>query len=191
MLNARRLRNFPFGAGAPVYRFFDTAFYTTLSLQSALRSGSSINYAGVSRWTRDGPEHDGPDTVFAADKIFVPINIPFAHWCLAVINLRERTLIYADSDCSVLTGTTAFGERVKRDLLEYLRAHWAALHPAAPAFDTNVWTTTAHTVVAQQVGCNDCGVSTCALADFMAADQVHCRTFILTRTPSLQYSDYH
>ena len=70
----------------------------------------------------------------------------------------------------------------------YLRAHWEALHPAAPAFDTNVRTTTAHTVVAQQVGCNDCGVSICALADFMAADQVHCRTFNLTRTPRCKHT---
>ena len=173
LLNARRLRSFPIGAGVLVYRFFTTEFYTKLSEQSALRSGSSINYAGVSRWNRDGPDRDGPDTVFAADKIFVPINIPLIHWCLAVIDMRARRILYADSDCSVLQGTTAFGERVKRDLLEYLRAHWAALHPAALAFDTDVWTTTAHTVVAQQVGCNDCGVSTCALADFAAADQVH------------------
>ena len=132
MLNARRLRNFPLSAGAPIYRFFDTAFYTTLSQRSALRSGSSINYAGVSRWTRDGPHRDGPDTLFAAAKIFVPINIPFVHWCLAVINMTARTILYADSTCSVLTGTTAFGEQVKRDLLEYLRAHWESLHPTAP-----------------------------------------------------------
>ena len=143
LLNARRLRSFPIGAGVLVYRFFTTEFYTKLSEQSALRSGSSINYAGVSRWNRDGPDRDGPDTVFAADKIFVPINIPLIHWCLAVIDMRARRILYADSDCSVLQGTTAFGA------------------------------TTAHTVVAQQVGCNDCGVSTCALADFAAADQVH------------------
>ncbi len=102
--------------------------------------------------------------------------------------LRPCVCLYADSTCSVLTGTTAFGEQVKRDLLEYLRAHWEFLNPTAPAFNTDVWTTNAHTVVAQQVGCNDCGVSTCALADFLAADQVHCLTFNLTRTPRCKHT---
>uniref|UniRef100_A0A0E0GM92 Ubiquitin-like protease family profile domain-containing protein n=1 Tax=Oryza nivara TaxID=4536 RepID=A0A0E0GM92_ORYNI len=68
--------------------FFNTFFYKKLACGK-----NGYDYKSVKRWTtrrRLGYE------LIECDKIFVPVHKD-VHWCLAVINMKERTFQYLDS----------------------------------------------------------------------------------------------
>jgi sentrin-specific protease 1 len=69
----------------PRCHFFNTFFY------AKLLGPRGYDYAGVRRWTMRGPVD-----VFALDKVIVPIHLK-VHWCLAVINVKEKRFEYYDS----------------------------------------------------------------------------------------------
>ena len=59
---------------------FQTFFYSTLSQRG---------YAGVKRWTRKVD-------VFSYDVWLIPVHLQ-VHWCMAVVDLRNKTIEYYDS----------------------------------------------------------------------------------------------
>ncbi|KAF0887821.1 hypothetical protein E2562_004042 [Oryza meyeriana var. granulata] len=68
--------------------FFNTFFYKKLACGK-----NGYDYKSVKRWTtrrRLGYE------LIECDKIFVPVHKD-VHWCLAIINMKERTFQYLDS----------------------------------------------------------------------------------------------
>ncbi|KAL1443897.1 hypothetical protein MTO96_030143 [Rhipicephalus appendiculatus] len=59
--------------------------FSTFFVPKLIRSG----YEGVSRWTRNVD-------IFAFDVLLVPLHFT-AHWCLVVVDFRERRIAYYDS----------------------------------------------------------------------------------------------
>ena len=49
-------------------------------------------YDNVKRWTKQN--------VFNFDKIFIPININNCHWVLIIIFIKDKKIMYYDSDIS-------------------------------------------------------------------------------------------
>ncbi|TYH29678.1 hypothetical protein ES288_A01G031600v1 [Gossypium darwinii] len=68
--------------------FFNTFFYKKL-----VSSEGGCNYKAVKRWTS---QRKLGYCLFDCDKIFVPIHKDI-HWCLAVINKKDRKFQYLDS----------------------------------------------------------------------------------------------
>ncbi|KAH9287436.1 hypothetical protein KI387_031553, partial [Taxus chinensis] len=67
--------------------FFNTFFYVKLA------EGPTYDYEGAKKWAKSCKL--GYD-VFDCDSIFVPIHKP-NHWCLAIINIKEKKIQYLDS----------------------------------------------------------------------------------------------
>ncbi|XP_078169066.1 ubiquitin-like-specific protease ESD4 [Carex rostrata] len=89
--------------------FFNTFFYKKLAGGS-----SGYDFKAVKRWTT---QRKLGYALIDCDKVFVPIHKE-VHWCLAVINVRDRKLQYLDSlggtDTTVLrTLARYFAEEVK------------------------------------------------------------------------------
>ena len=64
------------------------------------------NYMNVRRWTKKVRglimyatffDYYNQFDIFAMDKIFIPVNLNQAHWCLAVIFIQEQKIQYYDS----------------------------------------------------------------------------------------------
>jgi sentrin-specific protease 1 len=72
---------------------------------------SQRGFAAVKSWTSRGL---GQADLFARSALFFPINVSNAHWCLAVADMKRRTLTYYDS-----LGSS--GTRCLQTLLQYLR----------------------------------------------------------------------
>jgi hypothetical protein len=90
---------------------FSTFFFTRLKFEITSESTMRINYAKVSRWTKD-------IDLFSFSTVIIPINYQL-HWTLAVINFNTGTIQYYDS----LMGdrsNKAFATSVCADLVEYL-----------------------------------------------------------------------
>lgn len=76
-------RNAKLGAAAPKCHIFNTFFYPLL-----MDSGK-YNYPRVRGWTRKVD-------IFAMDKVVVPVHMG-NHWCLAIINFKQKRIEYYDS----------------------------------------------------------------------------------------------
>uniref|UniRef100_A0A0D9VV62 Ubiquitin-like protease family profile domain-containing protein n=1 Tax=Leersia perrieri TaxID=77586 RepID=A0A0D9VV62_9ORYZ len=72
--------------------FFNTFFYKKLACGK-----TGYDYESVRRWTT--PNRLGYELV-QCEKIFVPVHIGM-HWCLAIINMKDRSFQYLDSLGSV------------------------------------------------------------------------------------------
>ena len=55
------------------------------------------NYSGVSRWTTKDTRTNKNTLMQHFDKIIVPINHDMTHWGLAVIDTKEKCVVYCDS----------------------------------------------------------------------------------------------
>ncbi|NXN68022.1 SENP2 protease, partial [Himantopus himantopus] len=131
----------------PTVHAFSTFFYPKLI---------SGGYAAVRRWTR------GVD-LFKQDIILVPIHLR-AHWTLAVIDVRKKTIKYfdslgqkADKICQILLQYLQEESREKRNL-ELNVSEWT-LHSMEPH------------EIPQQLNGSDCGVFMCKYADYIARDK--------------------
>lgn len=123
--------------------FFNTFWYPLLS---------SGGYNRVKSWTRRVD-------LFTFDKVIVPIHLG-NHWCLSVINLRDKQLEYYDS----LNGS----ERCFALFREYLAAEHLAKKNAK--LDMSSWKNIADRTAPQQHNGYDCGVFTCQFARCSAQD---------------------
>ncbi|XP_006650065.1 putative ubiquitin-like-specific protease 1B [Oryza brachyantha] len=82
-------------------RFLKCHFFNTFFYKKLTSGKTGYDYKSVKRWTtrrRLGYE------LIECDKIFVPVHKD-VHWCLAIINMKEKTFQYLDSlggcDCHV------------------------------------------------------------------------------------------
>lgn len=108
-------------------------------------------YGVVRRWTRRVD-------ILAQDIILVPVHRG-AHWCMAIIHMRNKTIKYYDS----LGGPNNL---LLDALVEYLKAE--SMDKKQVAFDMTGWTTENVQNIPQQENGSDCGVFSCMYAEFIA-----------------------
>eukprot|EP01083_Nonionella_stella_P281201 956833_1 len=105
---------------------------------------------------RDFVEFD----IFAKEKVFIPIHVSGNHWCLAVLNMRDRRIEYYDS----------LGGGTNRDCVQKLKKFLKDEHlqKRGDELDVSSWTVYDAKIneIPQQSNCNDCGVFVCKYADF-------------------------
>lgn len=114
----------------------------------------AAGYGGVSRWTRKVD-------LFSYDVLLVPLHIT-AHWCLVVVDFRERRIAYYDS-----LGPPFKTPRCLRLMRLYLEAE--SRQRRDRGLDWRGWTTRVADVPLQQNG-NDCGVFVCQYAECLTRD---------------------
>lgn len=146
--------------------YFNTFFYKKLSPDAR-----TYVYKDVSRWTRRAKVD-----VLKLDKIVVPVHVHGNHWCLAIINMRDRRFEYFDS----LGGTNP---TCLKHLRQFVVDEVRAYHPTeVAAIGIDEWTDVMRTDVPQQNNGSDCGVFTLKFADYASEN----RPFLFTHK-----SDYH
>ncbi|NXC37554.1 SENP2 protease, partial [Penelope pileata] len=133
--------------GYPSVYAFSTFFYPKLDFGG---------YKAVRRWTRDVD-------LFKQDMVIVPIHLT-AHWTLAVIDMRKKTITYFDSFgkkgdkiCDTLFRYLQEESKQKRKL-ELSAAEWTLRSMASHE-------------IPQQTNGSDCGVFLCKYADYISRDK--------------------
>ncbi|OWR40766.1 putative sentrin/sumo-specific protease [Danaus plexippus plexippus] len=118
----------------------NTFFYPKL-----MQSGQ----AGLRRWTRKVD-------IFGHDLMVVPVHLG-VHWCLSLIDFREKKISYLDS-------MGARNEPCLAALLQYLRDEHQ--DKKGQAFDDAGWKTENMKDIPQQMNGSDCGMFACTFAEF-------------------------
>lgn len=113
-----------------------------------------MGHSGVRRWTRKVD-------IFSCDIIPVPIHVGNVHWCMSVINMRDKTIRYYDS--------MGHPNMAVCDALEqYLKDE--SMDKRKIQFDTSDWTIECVRDCPQQRNGSDCGVFSCMFAEFLSRD---------------------
>lgn len=108
----------------------------------------------VRRWTNNVD-------IFAHDVILIPIHKGI-HWCLAIINLKNKTIKYYDS-----MGKP--NNDALRVLTIYLRQE--SLDKKKREFDLSNWTCENVSDIPLQQNSSDCGVFSCMYAEFITRNR--------------------
>ncbi|XP_052747047.1 sentrin-specific protease 1 isoform X2 [Bicyclus anynana] len=120
----------------------NTFFYPKL-----MQSG----HAGLKRWTRKVD-------IFAHNLMVVPVHLG-VHWCLSLIDFREKKISYLDS----MGGRN---QACLDALLMYL--HDEHKDKKGQPFDASGWVTENLKNIPQQMNGSDCGMFACTFAEFSA-----------------------
>ncbi|BBN11792.1 sentrin-specific protease 1 [Marchantia polymorpha subsp. ruderalis] len=128
--------------------FFNTFFYNKL-----FKDKRSYDYKAVRRWTT---QKKLGYSLSDCDKILVPIHQDI-HWCLAVINIRDKKLEYLDS----LQGGD---NTVLKVLARYIADE--AKDKDGKVLDSNTWEHNFPQDIPQQLNGCDCGMFMLKYADF-------------------------
>lgn len=128
-------------ANYPTVYTFNTFFYPKLL---------SGGHTALKRWTRK-------IDIFSHDLIIVPVHLR-VHWCLAVIDFRNKTLKYYDSMGSP-------NNKCLENLMKYLQDE--SLEKKKMAFDTSGWQTENVQKIPQQMNGSDCGMFACTFAEYI------------------------
>ncbi len=146
----------------PNTHFFETLTKPRIAAQSSSTASTSLqrregyDYERVRRW----PKTD----VFKLDKIIVPIHLT-AHWALAVVNLRLKTIDYYDSLC----GDARYGEYVQGILKRWIAdEHRTKKGYSIPFQDELKLSPIRKKDVPQQDNPNDCGMFIIEYARYLA-----------------------
>jgi hypothetical protein len=129
----------------PRVHCFNTFFYVML-----LNNGKGYNYQRVAKWTKSFD-------IFALDFIIAPIHVGGNHWCLAVINVKDKQFEYYDS----MGGDGA-------SCIMNLKFYIADEHKnkKGTEIDLSDWKTfTPRHSIPQQNNVHDCGVFMCQFAE--------------------------
>lgn len=131
---------------------FSTHFFTTLDTGS---------YDKVKRWAK----RKGAD-VAKLDYIFVPVNRHNTHWCLAVINNKERKFQFYDS----MNGA---GLKALHLLKDYMYRQTAEMHPEMSREEMGYddYEIIERSTCPQQSNSYDCGVFVCKMVDVLSRDR--------------------
>nr|CAH7741905.1 unnamed protein product [Callosobruchus chinensis] len=123
---------------------FNTFFYPKL-----LKDGPQ----GLRRWTKRVD-------LFEHDIICIPIHLGM-HWCMAIIDFRDKSIRYYDSMGSP-------NDRCLEALRHYLEAEH--MDKKKTAFDTSDFTLENVQDIPQQMNGSDCGMFSCTFAEFLTRD---------------------
>lgn len=124
---------------------------STFFLTRLLQSG----HQGVRRWTRKVD-------IFAYDLLPVPVHVNGVHWCMAIIDFRNKTINYYDS-------MRKPNDPVLQALLEYLSAE--SMDKKGVPFDKTGWMMENLYEIPQQNNGSDCGVFSCMFAEFVTRNR--------------------
>ncbi|XP_043285705.1 sentrin-specific protease 1-like [Venturia canescens] len=105
-------------------------------------------YEAVKRWTRK-------INIFKYDKVLIPVHLG-NHWCLAIINMRSKTITYYDS-------FKGENPRYLQTLLQYVIAEAQA--KGEVVVESSQWSLTTKKDIPRQLNGYDCGVFICQYAN--------------------------
>mmetsp|Transcript_326 Transcript_326/g.864 ORF Transcript_326/g.864 Transcript_326/m.864 type:complete len:631 (+) Transcript_326:272-2164(+) len=143
-------------AHIPKCHFFSSFFFCKL-----YSDRKQYNYQAVQKWTRPArlsSALQASKTILDCDKIFVPIHQP-SHWCMAVIDLKEKCLRYYDS----LHGRD---KKCLEALAMYIKDE--AADKAGVTLDTSSWRKEFPDYIPSQRNGYDCGMFAVKFADYEA-----------------------
>lgn len=130
---------------------FSTHFYTTLE--------GPKGYQGVARWAKRQNVN-----VTELDFIIIPINRNQVHWCLAVVNNRQKRFEFYDS----LSGD---GWHQLHNIREYMVCESDRLYPGKHEEHVekyDLYQIISNVKCPQQTNGSDCGVFTCKMAELLS-----------------------
>ncbi|KFB50281.1 hypothetical protein ZHAS_00018361 [Anopheles sinensis] len=113
-----------------------------------------VGHSGVRRWTRKVD-------LFAYDMIVAPVHVNGIHWCMSIVDLRQKTIHYYDSMGSP-------NNAVLNALENYLREE--SLDKRKVPFDTSGFTKENIRDCPRQENGSDCGVFSCMFAEFLSRE---------------------
>ncbi|XP_057326520.1 sentrin-specific protease 1-like [Microplitis mediator] len=114
----------------------------------------SGGHASLKRWTRK-------IDIFAKDIVVVPIHLG-VHWCMSIIDFRDKSIRYYDS----------MGGENKKCLYALKRyIEDESLDKKKVNYDTSDWTLESMKDIPQQMNGSDCGVFSCTFAEFICANR--------------------
>jgi sentrin-specific protease 1 len=136
----------PENVGYPKVHCFNTFFYVML-----LNNNKGYMYQRVAKWTKSFD-------VFALDFLIIPIHVGNNHWCLSVINIRDKRVEYYDS----MGGKNL---TCMKNLKLYIADEYKA-KKEGKELDMSDWETyTPGDTIPQQDNIFDCGVFMCQFAE--------------------------
>lgn len=94
--------------------------------------------------------------------MLVPIHLGY-HWCLAVVDLRDKSISYYDSNGS---RNYCCLNVLKQYLVE------ENLEKKKSFLDLSTWVLANITDIPQQTNGNDCGVFVCIFAEYLSANKI-------------------
>lgn len=114
----------------------------------------SGGHSSLKRWTRK-------IDIFAQDIVVVPIHLGM-HWCMSIIDFRDKSIRYYDS----MGGSN-------RECLPALKKYLEdeSLDKKKKPYDTSNWTFEIMKGIPQQMNGSDCGVFSCTFAEFICANR--------------------
>ncbi|KAK0171912.1 hypothetical protein PV328_005301 [Microctonus aethiopoides] len=114
----------------------------------------SGGHASLKRWTRKVD-------IFAQDIVVVPIHLGM-HWCMSIIDFRDKSIRYYDS---------MGGENIKClvALRQYLVDEYR--DKKKQSYDTKDWVLESMNDIPQQMNGSDCGVFSCTFAEYICANK--------------------
>ncbi|XP_071482482.1 uncharacterized protein [Diadema antillarum] len=128
----------------PTLHYFNTFFYPKL-----VNSG----YNSIRRWTKR-------TDIFAKDMVLVPVHLGM-HWCLAVIDFRDKSISFFDS----------MGSQ-NQQCLDALRDYVVSEHAdkKKQEYSMEGWTYQCPRDIPQQLNGSDCGMFACKYAEYVSRD---------------------
>lgn len=112
-------------------------------------------YSAVQRWTNKVD-------IFSYDLLLVPIHVDKVHWCMAIIDFRQKTMKHYDSMRNPKS-------KMLDPLIKYLRDE--SLDKKNTKFNTEGWSHGYISKHPQQTNGSDCGVFSCMTAEFISRNR--------------------
>ncbi|XP_012537438.1 sentrin-specific protease 1 [Monomorium pharaonis] len=114
----------------------------------------SGGHSSLKRWTRK-------IDIFAQDLMVVPIHLDI-HWCMSIVDFRDKTIIYYDS-----MGSS--NPKCLAALKQYLQDE--SLDKKKQPYNMNDWKLQSAKNIPQQMNGSDCGVFSCMFAEYVCANK--------------------
>ncbi|XP_011163719.2 sentrin-specific protease 1 [Solenopsis invicta] len=114
----------------------------------------SGGHSSLKRWTRKVD-------IFAQDLMVVPIHLDI-HWCMSIVDFRDKTIIYYDS-----MGSS--NPKCLAALKQYLQDE--SLDKKKQPYNMNDWKLQSAKNIPQQMNGSDCGVFSCMFAEYVCANK--------------------
>lgn len=114
----------------------------------------SGGHSSLKRWTRKVD-------IFAQDLMVVPIHLDI-HWCMSIVDFRDKSIIYYDS-----MGSS--NPKCLMALKQYLQDE--SLDKKKQSYDMSDWKLQSAKNIPQQMNGSDCGVFSCMFAEYVCANK--------------------